>query len=66
MIFDSNRQFICAGDAYPKHYSSKLEKGEYTLKLQVGRIVLCYLFYVFINVLTQNCIVMQPSRVARV
>ena len=35
IIFDSNKQFICAGDAYPKHYSAKLEKGEYILKLKV-------------------------------
>lgn len=43
MVFDDKKQFIFAGDAYPKHYAYKLDKGEYTLKLQVEYKVLMYL-----------------------
>ena len=35
MVFNSKKQFVFAGDAYSKHYSSKLDKGDYILKLQV-------------------------------
>ena len=35
MVFNSKKQFFFAGDAYSKHYSSKLDKGDYILKLQV-------------------------------
>jgi len=35
MIHDSNKQYIAAGDAYPSHYATKLEKGDYILRLHV-------------------------------
>jgi hypothetical protein len=35
MVFNTKKQYIFAGDAYPRHYVSKLDKGDYILKLQV-------------------------------
>ncbi|KAK7483877.1 hypothetical protein BaRGS_00024894 [Batillaria attramentaria] len=39
MIFDANKQVMCSGDAYPhqvtKNYNVKLDKGEYTILLQI-------------------------------
>lgn len=35
MLFDSNKQFLAAGDFDASKYSTKLEKGDYTLKMQV-------------------------------
>lgn len=35
MCFDSNRRQIVVGDAYSGGYFSKLNKGEYTIKVQV-------------------------------
>ncbi|XP_015173140.1 PREDICTED: tripeptidyl-peptidase 2 isoform X4 [Polistes dominula] len=36
MIYDSNKQLIACGDAYPSKYTiQKLEKGDYTIKMHV-------------------------------
>ncbi|XP_018353839.1 PREDICTED: tripeptidyl-peptidase 2 isoform X2 [Trachymyrmex septentrionalis] len=36
MIYDSNKQLISCGDAYPSKYTiHKLEKGDYTLKMHI-------------------------------
>ncbi|KAI4503188.1 hypothetical protein M0802_001410 [Mischocyttarus mexicanus] len=36
MIYDSNKQLIACGDAYPSKYTiQKLEKGDYTMKMHV-------------------------------
>eukprot|EP00096_Caligus_rogercresseyi_P003722 TRINITY_DN171_c0_g1_i1.p1 TRINITY_DN171_c0_g1~~TRINITY_DN171_c0_g1_i1.p1 ORF type:complete len:1256 (+),score=320.81 TRINITY_DN171_c0_g1_i1:175-3942(+) len=35
MLFDSNKQVIATGDAYPSHWSAKVEKGDYVLKAHV-------------------------------
>ncbi|XP_039278356.1 tripeptidyl-peptidase 2 isoform X2 [Nilaparvata lugens] len=35
LLFDSNKQFLAAGDFCPSKYSCKLEKGDYVLKLQI-------------------------------
>ncbi|XP_070157555.1 tripeptidyl-peptidase 2-like isoform X1 [Polyergus mexicanus] len=36
MIYDSNKQLISCGDAYPSKYTiQKLEKGDYTLKMHI-------------------------------
>ncbi|XP_059484190.1 tripeptidyl-peptidase 2 isoform X2 [Neocloeon triangulifer] len=35
MLFDSNKQLIAAGDAYPCKYLVKVEKGDFILKMHV-------------------------------
>ncbi|XP_047041044.1 tripeptidyl-peptidase 2 [Helicoverpa zea] len=35
MLYNSNKQLMMTGDAYPSKYTIKLEKGDYTLRLNI-------------------------------
>ena len=50
MVFNTKKQYIFAGDAYPRHYVSKLDKGDYILKLQVCCIsTVTYIVYTYLT-----------------
>ena len=51
MLYDSNKQMLACGDAYPRQYAHKLDKGEYTLKMQVGCVCVCVCMCVCVCVL---------------
>ena len=35
LLYDSNKKLVAVGDAFPQSYSTKLDKGDYVLKMQV-------------------------------
>ena len=37
MVYSSNKQLMGSGDAYPKNYTIKLDKGNYTIILHVRK-----------------------------
>ena len=36
MVFNCNKQYKCAGDSYSRQYTTKLDKDDYILRLQVN------------------------------
>lgn len=35
MLFDSNKRYVATGDAFPNHYTVKLDKGSYVIRHQI-------------------------------
>ncbi|KAK5646152.1 hypothetical protein RI129_004616 [Pyrocoelia pectoralis] len=56
LLYDSNKQLMGCGDSYPSKYSIKLEKGDYTIKLQVRHERKDYL-----DKLTDTCILLNQK-----